>query len=235
MPLVATAPPDSAKVSSGESPNGAATWTGRSTPARPPTRRSPAQSSTKASKPSSSAASSSANTPLAMPPTSMRRPGGRRTVPARGSTVIWRQRSSGWGAAGARGGAAASAARRSAPSPSKWLVVAGELDLVGQRDVDQAAGVARRRQARLDDAPHQRADGDGGGRVAVEAAQLAALSEAREALVPGQQRPPGHRRRGGGIGGPGGVGHDHRALAAEAGEGVAVLGTARNDGARERA
>ena len=57
-------------------------------------------------------------------------------------------------------------------------LVARALDLVGQRGVDQAAGVARRRERRLDHAPHQRADGDRGGRVAIDAAQLAVLGEA---------------------------------------------------------
>ena len=53
--------------------------------------------------------------------------------------------------------------------------------------------------------------------------------------MPGQQRPLGHRRGDRGIGGPGGVGDDHRALAAEARERVAVLRAAGSGGAREGA
>jgi hypothetical protein len=101
--------------------------------------------------------------------------------------------------------------------------VPGELDLVGQRGIDQAARLECRPQGGFDHPPHERGDGDGGVGIAVEAAQLAVGGEAGEALMPRQQRPLGHRRGHGGVGGARGVGHDHRALAAEAREGVAVL------------
>jgi hypothetical protein len=51
--------------------------------------------------------------------------------------------------------------------------------------------------------------------------------------MPGEQRPLGHRRRNGGIGGPGGVGDDHRALPAKARDGVTVLRRVAAGGARE--
>lgn len=51
--------------------------------------------------------------------------------------------------------------------------------------------------------------------------------------MPSEQRALGHRRRDGGIGGPGGVGDDHRALPTEAGERVTVLWTVGAGAARE--
>ncbi len=59
--------------------------------------------------------------------------------------------------------------------------------------------------------------------VAVQPAQLAVLREPGEAPVPGQQRPLGHGRRRGRVGGPCGIGHHDGALTAEAREGVPVL------------
>jgi hypothetical protein len=113
--------------------------------------------------------------------------------------------------------------------------VARQLDLVAERGVDQPAGVARSLQRHLDDASHERAHRHGDSGVAVEAAQLAVGVKAGEAPMPGEQCTLGHRSRGGGVGGPVGVGDDHRALAAEAGERVAMLLAVRGSPAREGA
>jgi len=62
--------------------------------------------------------------------------------------------------------------------PVEVALVSGQLDLVGQRDVDQPLGVAGRLQRGLDDPPHERGDGDDGGGIAIEPAQLAVALKA---------------------------------------------------------
>ena len=143
-------------------------------PARsaPPSRMSPPQSTTNASWPASSAASSSANTPLAMPPGSIRTPGGPgdRAVPAIGPRSR-RQSGSCARAAGARAVAPArSAPSAASPGPSKWRrsrLARSRSTSVGSTSPPVAAAAP---SAASTHAAHHRGDGHGLARVLVQPA-----------------------------------------------------------------
>src|SRR4051794_20234626 len=108
MPLVATAPASISNSCSGTVPNGSSTRIRRRSPLDPPSLMSPQHSTAKALAPASASPTRSAIRPLAMPPPSIRTPGGRITVPASASTLTARHPEVALGPAGACSRAASS-------------------------------------------------------------------------------------------------------------------------------
>ena len=101
-------------------------------------------------------------------------------------------------------------------------VIAGAFDLGHERRVDQAARCPSGAHRGVDDAAHHRRDRHGIRGRLVQPSQLAAGLEPRELPVPFEQ-PPASLRDGRLRVGHASVGHDHRALRAEAGERLALL------------